>query len=116
MTGRDDDRNFEPRRAAPALTIDYALYDKYLEESDLSEEERREFLDAMWSIIVDFVALGFEVHPAQQARKTCGQLPESRRNPPESGSDRVEWENSSRNDFEEAAGGRILEAAERIPK
>lgn len=49
------------------LTIDYALYEDYLENSDLSEREKQEFLDALWSIIVNFVDLGFGVHPLQQA-------------------------------------------------
>lgn len=49
------------------VKIDYALYEQYLETSDLSEAEKQEFLDALWSIIVNFVDLGFGVHPLQQA-------------------------------------------------
>ncbi len=57
-----------------ALTLDSSLYEKYLEESDLSEEQKQEFLETLWSIIVGFVDLGFEVHPVQQATsKSCGQ-------------------------------------------
>ena len=50
----------------PSLTIDYALYEKYLAESDWSESEKREFITTLWSIIVNFVDLGFGVHPLQQ--------------------------------------------------
>jgi hypothetical protein len=58
----------------PALTIDYALYEKYLEDSDLTDEQKQEFLDTLWSIIVGFVDLGFCVHPLQQAApNVCGQ-------------------------------------------
>ena len=49
------------------VKIDYALYEQYLETSGLSEAEKQEFLDALWSIIVNFVDLGFGVHPLQQA-------------------------------------------------
>jgi hypothetical protein len=56
-----------------ALSIDYALYERYLADSGLSEAEKREFLDALWTIIVSFVDLGFGVHPLQQAKGDCGQ-------------------------------------------
>lgn len=50
-----------------AVTLDQALYERYLEKSDLTEEQKQEFLQTLWNIIVSFVDLGFEVHPAQQA-------------------------------------------------
>ncbi|MBL1438169.1 MAG: hypothetical protein COB08_018450 [Rhodobacteraceae bacterium] len=50
----------------PTLTIDWELYGKYLDESDLSDTEKREFLETLWSIVVSFVDLGFGVHPLQQ--------------------------------------------------
>lgn len=60
--------------SGPVLTIDYALYEKYLEGADLSDVQKQEFLDALWSIIVGFVDLGFGVHPLQQIPSdTCGQ-------------------------------------------
>lgn len=59
----------------PSLTIDYDLYQKHLDETDMSEAQKRAFLDALWSIIVSFVDLGFDVHPLQQAAPDkCGQL------------------------------------------
>jgi len=51
----------------PVLTLDVALYEQYLVESDLTEDQKREFLEALWSIIVGFVDLGFGIHPVQQA-------------------------------------------------
>ena len=53
-----------------ALTINYELYEQYLENSDLTEVQKREFLDALWNIIIGFVDLGFGVHPISQ---TCAQ-------------------------------------------
>ena len=117
MTGHDTtDTDTGSRRAAPVLTIDYAHYDRYLEESGLSEEEKRQFLDAMWSIIVEFVAMGFAVHPAQATQEACGKPARSRTNPPESGPDRVQSNDIARDDFRGAADGRMPEAAERIPE
>ena len=63
--------------ARPAITVDYEKYEHFLETADLSDEQKREFIAALWSIIVAFVDLGFGVHPAQQAEKTCGKLPET---------------------------------------
>jgi len=59
--------DFTSASAKPAITIDYALYDQYLEGMDLTEFQKREFLDTLWSIIVNFVDLGFGVHPLQLA-------------------------------------------------
>lgn len=55
------------KKAPPTLTIDWELYGKYLEESDLSDAEKRAFLETIWSIVVSAVDLGFGVHPVQQA-------------------------------------------------
>ena len=57
-----------------SLTIDYALYERYLENSDLSETEKQEFLEILWNVIVGFVDLGFGVHPLQEIpSEGCGQ-------------------------------------------
>ena len=82
-----------PRRAArPSLTFDAALYDRTLAESGLSEEQKREFLETLWAIIVGFVELGFGVDPVAQAL-ACGQDAEA--TPPDSGSV-VSWEGDAK--------------------
>lgn len=63
--------------AYPSLSIDWELYAEYLNESDLSEEEKREFIQTLWYIVVSFVDLGFGVSStqlAQDARQTDKQL------------------------------------------
>lgn len=50
-----------------ALSFDYEEYAPYLEDSDLTEEQKREFLETLWNIMVSFVDLGFGIHPVQQA-------------------------------------------------
>lgn len=49
-----------------ALTLDWQLYAGYLENSELSDAEKQEFISTLWSIMVSFVDLGFELHPLQQ--------------------------------------------------
>lgn len=61
----------------PVLTIDYEKYAHFLEDSDLTEDQKQEFLQTLWNIIVEFVSLGWGVHPLQQAQKPCGQLGEN---------------------------------------
>ncbi len=56
-----------PVATRPTLSIDWELYGRYLEESDLSDDQKREFLETLWSIVVSFVDLGFGLHPIQQA-------------------------------------------------
>jgi len=61
----------------PGLSIDWDLYLAHLEESDLSESQKREFIQTLWSIVVSFVDLGFGIHPLQQARPDgCEQMPD----------------------------------------
>ena len=86
------------------ITVDYEKYEHFLETADLSEDQKRQFIDALWQIIVSFVDLGFGVHPAQQAQNTCGQL---RNNSPKSLStagNEVEWDSKFLNkNFQGAA-------------
>jgi hypothetical protein len=62
------------RSPAPAITVDFELYAHYLDDDDLTEDQKREILQAIWNIIVEFVSLGFGVHPAQQVEIACGKL------------------------------------------
>lgn len=56
--------------ARPIVTVDVEKYQAYLDDPKLSEEQKEEFLQAIWSIMVAFVDLGFGVHPLQEV---CGQ-------------------------------------------
>lgn len=57
----------------PTLTVDVERYQAFLDGSDMTEAQKEEFLQALWSIIVSFVELGFGVHPLQEV---CGKTPE----------------------------------------
>ena len=64
-----------PKENQPGLTLDYELYQQYLDDSDLSEAQKQEFIETLWTIIVSFVELGFGVHPLQQAKDQTLPLP-----------------------------------------
>lgn len=58
-------------KAGPcALTLDVELYQSYLDNSDLSADERSAYLEAIWQVIVGFLDFGFAVEPLE---KSCGQ-------------------------------------------
>lgn len=56
--------------AQRSLAIDVARYQEYLDGSDLTPEQKEDFLRAVWSVVVTFVELGFDVHPLQEV---CGK-------------------------------------------
>ena len=72
------------------VNVDFAAYLPYLEDEDISEDEKRAFLQALWGIITDFVALGFGVHPLQHIEDACGQVEKSPCSAPQAALDRVE--------------------------
>ncbi|MEO0411733.1 MAG: hypothetical protein AAF221_07855 [Pseudomonadota bacterium] len=73
----------------PVITVDYERYAHFLENSDLTEEQKQEFLQAIWNIVVEFVSLGFGVHPLQQAKEGCGQVENFSPKPPFTAPDAV---------------------------
>ncbi len=105
----DTDRTAEDRRSqnpdmiaaaradhplpTPSLSLDIALYEHYLEDADLTPEQRRKFLEALWMIVTEFVLLGFGVHPIHQAQETCGKLKPNAPKAPISAPDRVKLNN-----------------------
>ena len=74
----------------PSVKVDYERYAHFLEDSDLSDEDKARFLETIWKIVVSFVDLGFGVHPVLQAQEPCGQvnaLPSERPNEADSAVD-----------------------------
>ncbi len=54
----------------PSLTIDWETYAAMLEESDMPLDQQKELIETLWSIVVMFVDLGFDLNPVTQI---CGQ-------------------------------------------
>lgn len=87
---------FGPADAAGgrSVFVDYDLYAHYLADADLSEEQKREFLEVLWNIICEFVSLGWGVHPIQQAleaKENCGKQPGTATESAVSSGDAVQW-------------------------
>jgi hypothetical protein len=58
------------RSARRVLAVDVERYQAFLDGSDMTQAQKEEFLQALWSIMVSFVELGFGVHPLQEV---CGK-------------------------------------------
>ena len=63
----------------PALTVDLDEFIHFLEDTNWSEDQKAEYLQTLWGIMVSFAAMGFGLHPVQPQRsedeEACGQLP-----------------------------------------
>ncbi|MVA98009.1 hypothetical protein GN330_12215 [Nitratireductor sp. CAU 1489] len=64
----DEDAACPPRPLGP-IEVDWRLFEHHLADSDLSEDQKREFIEALWYIIITFVDLGFGIEPVQQAMR-----------------------------------------------
>lgn len=53
------------------LRIDVERYQHMLDKSGLTEAQKRQALEALWSIVVAFVDLGFRIEPLE---KNCGKV------------------------------------------
>jgi hypothetical protein len=54
----------------PSLTIDWEVYAAMLEDSDLTMDQQKELIETLWSIVVMFVDMGFDLDPVAQI---CGE-------------------------------------------
>tara|TARA_R100000789_G_scaffold17692_1_gene20711 strand:- start:100 stop:465 length:366 start_codon:yes stop_codon:yes gene_type:complete len=57
----------------PAIGFDAAEFFHFVEETGWSDEQKAEYITLVWNIVCEFVAMGWGVHPIQQAQETCGQ-------------------------------------------
>lgn len=61
------DGNNIPEKIPLTLSFDWELYAHLLEDSDLTDDEKREFIGTLWYIVCAFVDLGFGIESTQQA-------------------------------------------------
>ena len=68
----------------PPVGVDLSAYRHFFDDSDIPEEQKEALLQALWSVMMAFVDLGFGVHPIQQA---CGQTGDPNDAPPKDPAD-----------------------------
>jgi hypothetical protein len=68
----------EPAQKWPTLDVDAGEYLHFLDDCDWTEDQKREFIEALWQIVIGFVDLGFRGGPIPEIEKTDSVLaPES---------------------------------------
>lgn len=63
------------RNAPPRLQFDWQEWLPYLEQADATEAEKRELIEALWSIVIAFVDLGWEIGGAIDLDQENGGQP-----------------------------------------
>ena len=56
------------------LDVDLMRFAHHLDHSDLSEDQKQEYLGIFWNLVMAFVDLGYGINAAQMA---CGNLTKS---------------------------------------
>lgn len=79
MSRIDDPNTDDGRNHQLSVGIDASKYEALLADARISDEDKRELIQALWSIVSSFVKLGFGVHPVQLAmrERDCGQAANS---------------------------------------
>jgi len=54
----------------PALRVDWMDWLPYLDDEDISQEQKREWIETVWSIVLAFVDLGFDI---KSTPEICGE-------------------------------------------
>ena len=94
--------------ARSTLQVDFELYQGFLDDADISEEQKRQMIEALWSIIVAFVEIGFGVHPVQEA---CEAADKDKIEAGNGDSDDLYLEELSKNKTNSAGGQSVPDAA-----
>ena len=73
-----------PQTHSHLLELDFEAYAPFLEDADISDDDKRQLIETLWSLVVSFVQLGYGLSPVQQALEVrqsaepaCGQFAES---------------------------------------
>jgi hypothetical protein len=61
----------DPTPPTLAIQFDAQEFAHFLAESDLTEAQKLEYIQTIWTIALQFIDMGFGIHPLQQA---CGQF------------------------------------------
>lgn len=101
MDGHEYERNSAASAPRRTLSIDVAKYQAMIGDPELSEAQKRDFVEALWTFLITFVDLGFELHTSDIA---CGQLAETETASCSDGADLLKWESILKSRFADASG------------
>ncbi|MBO6550621.1 MAG: hypothetical protein JJ964_13510 [Rhizobiales bacterium] len=53
------------------LTLDIDYYQSFLDDADIPDDKKQELIETLWNIVVQFVDMGYGIHPLQQANNNA---------------------------------------------
>ncbi len=71
------------------LTIDVEHYQAYLDDMDIPDEKKRELVETIYSIVMQFVELGFGITTTHQALEAQKKHPRKQNSRPKQDSDTI---------------------------
>lgn len=63
----DDYEGIEEGQNYKTLTLDVDYYQSFLDDADIPDDKKQELIETLWNIVVQFVDMGYGIHPLQQA-------------------------------------------------
>ncbi len=63
-------------KTPPRVEVDYERYAHFLDDADLTEDQKRDCIAALWNIMMQFAAWGYGLHPVQTGFPSCGKAKE----------------------------------------
>ena len=73
----------------PSLSVDVDYYQSIIDDPEVSDERKRELIEIVGAIVMNFIDIGFGVHPVQLARQQQQppNIPQSEKEKPSERSD-----------------------------
>ena len=62
------------RTNLPDVAFDWEAFAPHLADADLTEDQKKEFIETLWSIVTAFVDLGFGISAQDICRENGGQV------------------------------------------
>ena len=57
----------------PTLLIDVEFYEAIISDPEISPDQKRQIIEIIGTIVLEFIDIGFGVHPVQQAQGSIAQ-------------------------------------------
>lgn len=76
MTDKTQLHERDPTPPTLAIQFDAQEFAHFLDESDLTHNQKLEYIQTIWGIVLQFIDMGFGIHPLQTAlgQQACGQF------------------------------------------
>lgn len=67
-TNETTPHNIKSTLSKPTLSVDVDYYQNIIDDPEVSEERKRELIEIVGAIVMNFIDIGFGVHPVQLAQ------------------------------------------------